>query len=784
MPAAVPFTLGVLAGLAAGLLEAARAWWLAPCCALAASLAWRRAAPLAVACTGAAAAVLWGAAAAHERDNDCRLRWAEGARIALVVEPRDLAVAGRVPLHTVRRVVESGARTHRACAAAGAIRLVVSRRARLSDGPALVEGTWHREPPSPRHRLSPERAGRLVVASAVPAADAPSLRARLRHGAERRLLALFGERRAPLATALTVSAEVALPRELRDGFARAGLVHLLSISGFHVGVLAGVLILLLRAARVGPDGSRLLGTLLVALYVWMLGFPAPAVRAAALVGLWAVGRARQRHAEWRAALAVTALVVCAVDPWAVFGIGPWLSFTGIYGCIVAERWTRRLREAARTRGARRRIALAGPVGASVAASLVTAPITIAAFGTATPAGIAANLLAVPVAAFAVPALALTLALDLLPGALGNAVAAAAASATGLSLDLLDWITATAGRLPVAQLAFADRPFAALAVGVAAVIVLRPPPAPPGPARAAAIAARGVLATACVLALVVWRPGIRDGASGYRPGWLTLHFLAVGQGDAIVARTPKGRWLLVDGGPRVPGSDAGARIVAPFLERRGARTLEVVAASHGDADHLGGLPAVLAHTEVRMVLEPGEALPRALYREWLAAVAAEGAAWRAARAGDRITLDGVALRVWHPDSAFLARRLPANENSVVLTLEFGAFRVLLTGDAGLPMERERGGAIGPVTMLKVGHHGSAGASGAEWLRALRPLVCVIPVGPNRYGHPTPRVLATLAAAPCAVWRTDRDGTITVATDGRAVRITAGARDTTFFVRELP
>jgi competence protein ComEC len=261
-----------------------------------------------------------------------------------------------------------------------------------------------------------------------------------------------------------------------------------------------------------------------------------------------------------------------------------------------------------------------------------------------------------------------------------------------------------------------------------------------------------------------------------PGLLALHFLAVGQGDAAVVRTPHGRWIVIDGGPRAPGVDAGGRRVVRLLRGRAVRRLDVVVASHGDADHLGGLPAILRAVPAGIVLEPGEVLGRPLYREWLAAVGRGGARWHRARAGERLVVDGVELLVWHPDSAWLAQRLPANENSVVLSLEYGRFRAVFPGDAGLPMEGERAAAIGDVTLLKVGHHGSRSASGPGWLAALRPELCVVSVGRNHYGHPDRGVLAALREAGCATWRTDQGGDVVVETNGATARVRGAGRDT--------
>jgi competence protein ComEC len=278
--------------------------------------------------------------------------------------------------------------------------------------------------------------------------------------------------------------------------------------------------------------------------------------------------------------------------------------------------------------------------------------------------------------------------------------------------------------------------------------------------ATAAAGTWVLAT-----LPVWR-----GASGGHA--LDIHVLSVGQGDAILLRTPRDRWILVDGGPRSRGFDAGARVVLPFLRRHGARALDAVIVSHGDADHLGGIPAVLKGTDVGLVLEPGQPLGTALYLEYLAAVDARGISWAAARAGDTLAIDSVVVAVLHPRTAWVRNEFEPNENSVVVHVRYGCFDALLAGDVGASVERELLPSVPRVEVLKVGHHGSAGSTTAEWLVALQPQVGVISVGPNRYGHPSPVVLDRLGAQGVAIRRTDRGGAVTIRTDGRYYSVEQG------------
>jgi competence protein ComEC len=271
--------------------------------------------------------------------------------------------------------------------------------------------------------------------------------------------------------------------------------------------------------------------------------------------------------------------------------------------------------------------------------------------------------------------------------------------------------------------------------------------------------------------IPWRSA--DGVTG-----LSLHFLDVGQGDGAAIRTPHGHWVLVDAGPRSATSDAGKRVVAPFLARERVRRLDAMIISHAHADHVGGAAAVLDHVDASVVIEPGELVDDPVYTDFLSAVAADGAQWRVARAGMHFELDSVRFTLLHPDTTWSGWGLDLNEDSAVLLVEYRGFRALLSGDAGFPAESLLRGRVGPVDLLKVGHHGSRWASGDAWLAELQPHAGIVSVGVNRYGHPSPEALHRLAVHQVAVWRTDRDGSITVTTDGRRVSIAGEHRQDTF------
>jgi len=662
------FGVGLWAGLDPFAFPGVALWGVAlPLLAAAAWLAPRAPLGAAVGIMGVAG-MLWGTAAVRERDATCAGTWSRergpGSSRAAIVSLEDPApVSGGI----VDADVLSGT-CH------GSVRLRWPEGTGARGGTTwVVAGKWS----------GLDRGGGmgLLVVRRMRALDlVPRGRGALRDALAARSTELFGAR-APIVNALVFAPNARLDSDIRERYVRSGLAHLLSISGLHVGFIAAWLALILgklplaARARFGATAVLLLG------YLWLLGFPAPAVRAGAMLALAEVARLRERVVAPRGVVALAALGVLLQDAWALESVGAWLSVAGVGAVVWAGRAFARAPRLAR---------LAAP---ALAATLVTAPISALAFGTVAPIGVLANLIAIPLAGVAVPGLVIALVLSWLGSGLAHLIAAGA----GLGLALLDLVARGAALVPGGHVVMVAGWRAALVwatVAVAAWWLWN------SPRRPWLIAARVAFVTTVLVATT-----FRDVVSLDDCRCLTVHFLDVGQGDAAALRTPNGRWIVIDGGPRTPEHDAGRRVVVPFLRGQGVGRVAVLVATHGDADHLGGLPAVVEAFDPELVLEPGEPLGRPLYLEFLAGVEASGARWHPARAGDRVEVDGVVLEVLSPDSLWLRLPLDVNEHGVVLRVRYGAARLLFQADAGLPVEGRLVGTVGRVDLLKVGHHGS-------------------------------------------------------------------------------
>ncbi|MDO8558321.1 MAG: ComEC/Rec2 family competence protein [bacterium] len=263
-------------------------------------------------------------------------------------------------------------------------------------------------------------------------------------------------------------------------------------------------------------------------------------------------------------------------------------------------------------------------------------------------------------------------------------------------------------------------------------------------------------------VLLWKTDALVGSPGLR-----VHFFDVGQGDAEFFETPGGKQVLIDGGPR---QDVIRRLAQtmPFWDH----SIDLVILTHPQLDHLSGLVPVLERYHVGSIMLNAASYKLDAYAALLNVVGQKNIPVVLARAGEKITFDsGITAKILSPKE-IVAEELfkEINESSIIVRLDYGKTSFLFTGDAGFPTEEDlvSRDAFLDVDVLKVGHHGSKYASGETFLRAVSPRVAVIEVGAkNTYGHPTPETLSRLAAIGATIFRTDKDATVTLETDGKTV-----------------
>jgi competence protein ComEC len=592
--------------------------------------------------------------------------------------------------------------------------------------------------------------GLTIARATVRPARRASLLRRLRGRAAVAIDRAFG-RDAPLAKALLIAETKSLTPELRERYAAAGLAHMLSISGLHVGLVAVALSLAAQLVRLPPAAGRIATLVTLAIYVAMIGAPAPAVRAGVMVAVVTVSRLAQRPVSPWAVLALGAAGPLA-QPSTVTDLGYQLSVVGVVALVAGDSLRRRL-IAASLSGWRRTL-VTGLLGSTVA-SVVSLPIVAWTFGRVSVVAPLTNLAAAPLMALVQPMLFLALIVGWAP-----TVASFVAGAAHPLLAAFDTVASVGAALPYATLEVAPTLTAALlaAATIAAFVT----------ACASRHSGQATVAGAALLAGLAWLPALPLGV-----GEAELHMIDVGQGDAVAFRTSRGRWILVDAGRAWRGGDAGRTTVVPYLRRRGGELVAFVL-THPHADHVGGASTVLRALRPRAYYDAAFAGGGDAYRASL--VAAKGRVpWRRVRPGDSISVDGATVTFLAPDSAWTTTLDDPNEASTVVVIRVGAVRFLLTGDAERGEEAwllDRAGDNLRADVLKVAHHGSGTSTTPEFLAAVRPRVALISVGAaNLYGHPDVTTLRALASAGAQVLRTDRLGSIVLRTNGQRLVVEA-------------
>ena len=528
-----------------------------------------------------------------------------------------------------------------------------------------------------------------------------------------------------LARALLLGDGNALPAPQREAMRRVGLAHLVAVSGLNVGMVATVFfVLLLRA----PRGLRLVGTMAGVLAYALLVGPLPSLlRALLMAAVVLVALLLRRLPAALNGLAVSCLLLVLLDPSWVEDLGFQLSVAATGGLLALST---PLRQRLRALGP-----LASPLAITLAAQLATLPWSLAAFGRLSPISPLANLIAIPWSAVA---LVIALAWAALRLALG-----AAADVLLPLLDLLATPLAWLERLPASRwITWPQQApwWTAWAIAVLVITcILLPRP------RWSIALRLGIVVTLVVTALPPAPPSAPE-----------LVMLDVGQGDAILLRDGDATLLIDGGGWRRPGF--GGRVLLPALTTLGVRRLDVLAVTHPDSDHCGGAADLLRELPVGQVWAPHGIADTPCGTS----LHARGTAYRELAAGDAARVARWRLRVLNPDRDSDGAD---NHRSLVLLAEAAGRRALLTGDLDAAGEakllRHHGPDALACDLLKVAHHGSPSSTITPFLRAANPRLALISVGAgNAYGHPSPKVLATLDRESIPILRTDRDGMVRV------------------------
>jgi competence protein ComEC len=582
-----------------------------------------------------------------------------------------------------------------------------------------------------------------------------------------------------------------LDGSIRDEFMVTGTIHLLSISGSHLGLVAIVVFVAIRRGLLLLPGSWLLrlsrrmtvtrvaamGTIVpVVGYACLAGAELATLRSLvmvlmALVALWLGQERRIFHA-----LAAAAFVLLLHDPQAVFDISFQLSFVSVLAIAVWMVWSReswtdddneptRLAVYKASRWLRDAVTMSGIV------TIATLPLVAFYFNQIPWLGVFTNLVAVPITGAV-----------LVPLGLGAGVWRLMSGGTDLPMaGAMQWLFdgfVRAIRL-TATIPGGEWHVAAPTLGtmllfygcLATAVWFR---------KGRFIRGVAIGVVAVILLWWIWSPRLWLDGDRFR-----ITFLDVGQGDSAVLELPDGQVVVIDGGATYERFDMGRGVVAPYLWNRGIRTIDHLIGTHPQLDHLGGLTWLIRHVPVKRYWGSGERREEVFYRRFLDALGEKGLGEEVPHEGQEILTDGPCrLLVLNPATTQLTGSNGAttrnvgsvlNNRSVVTRLDCGAHSFLFAAD----VEQDALSRMGrqpfqrSVEVVKVPHHGAASSLDEEWLASLRPAYAVVSAGRhNPYGHPNGAVLQAYSKQGIKVMRTDEDG---------GVWISAGLSTTTLSVR---
>ena len=567
-----------------------------------------------------------------------------------------------------------------------------------------------------------------------------------------KLHGLFDGRTAPLAAALVLGDKSGLSGHFLAMSRRAGLAHVIVISGMHVSFLAGLMAVLLGRRK---RWAAALTLLLLGFFALMAGSTPSAWRAVILCGAGLLAPLAGRENDPSTSLLTALMLLLIVNPCAAASVSLQLSFAAVAGIELLtpgllKKWLpKRPKDAPWYARAwwNLRAGIAAGLAVSLGAILFTTPLTALYFGSVSLIGPVSNLLCLWAVSdaflFCVLAAAVSL---LLPGA-----AAVLAWPAQWLLRWLLWLIPALGNLPFASVTLTSPYYAIGLAALYAIVCLNLFWPSKGKKR---LRVPLLCSLALVLACVVFT------RLEFVLGDMTVAVLDVGQGQSVCIQSG-GRTVLVDCGGDNDG--AAGDVAADYLADQGIRTLDLLVLTHYHADHANGVPELFRRMEVRALALPDVDREAPLRREILALAAEEGTevcyitsntVWPLGEEGT--------LTLYAPlgDGG-------SNERGLSVLASAGDYDVLLTGDMNSAVEERlvKYGSLPDIELLVAGHHGSRTSTGEVLLHAVRPESTVISVGKNNgYGHPSRETLERLDEHGVTVYRTDLSGTVVIHTKG--------------------
>ncbi len=586
---------------------------------------------------------------------------------------------------------------------------------------------------------------------------------------------------APIAASMTIGVTGGIDSDTRRRFAVSGIAHLLAISGLHVGFISGLFYLILNAllfyffwffrrsyAESGfhRKPAAIVADIVIILFVLSTGMRVSALRAGIMVGIYFMAVLLKREKDVLNALAVSAIIILLIDPAALFTASFILSYLAVLSIIffvayesMQEDIDKDLFEKleAKTPLKRLRDFALGTVKITVTIVVMGAPALMSIFHEVHFGGFMANILALPMAAIAVPSTLFGAMMDALSPTLGTIAAWPAI----ITLSGIDAVAAFFSKINFLSFSGPAPSFVLILFYYATLIVIF------NWRRLGKRIAWGFACLAVISITAFYWPYARTATE--------VHFIDVGQGESALVMLKDGKNVLIDGGPDWGRGDAGDYVILPALRRLGVRRLDAVIATHGDADHVGGIATILKRMKVKRFFDNGQAEQNFALEEVRKIAMEKGIPYSVLRAGMNVftetakTGDAESFKVVHPSGKFAQSHPDAsvNDASLAIILEVEGLKILFASDMEKEAEKyllEENADV-KADVLKVAHHGSRTSSAARFLNAVGPSAAIINAGRlNRWRHPSKTVLRRLEKRGITILSTMNDGEIVLTLKG--------------------
>jgi len=558
----------------------------------------------------------------------------------------------------------------------------------------------------------------------------------------------------------------ALPEDTLLTFKNSGVMHILAVSGLHVGMIAfaGFLLfnLLLKPFRLSEKYTYALTTGLVILYACIVGYRPSVIRASVIIILYFIAKIIDRDADLLNLLGLAALLLLLFNATSLWDVGFQLSFVTtaaiIYFMSKWETLFRLLPQSKPFQYAKKYFLL--PLGVSTSAQVASQPIIARHFNFIYPIAILTNIAAVWVVWYIV-CVAFT---TIITGLIWIPLASPFAYANRPAIEILLRITHFFSNIPHAVVEVPTPSIRFLVIYTVAIF---------------AIANLGFLCkekrktiviALAIISFCIWYSAIEPSGD-----FLEVTFLDVGLGDSAFVRFPDGKNILIDGGPTTPEYDTGERVIAPFLRHKGIRKIDAVILTHPHNDHAGGLEFILQNFQVHQIIGIHHRdIPIPIHRELRAIAENKKIDYQPGNPGSVILISSelrsYEAKILNPiDTNFTDfSQSSLNNNSIVLKLQFGQISFLFASDIETQAEYAmlNSGTDLQADILKVPHHGSSTSSTEAFLNAVNPAFAVISSSErSRFNFPSEVVLNRYKRRGIKLLQTNESGAITIRTDGR-------------------